>query len=117
MPISLTQIFLTLFLVFALSRVYLRYKDGTVTQFGLLFWLVVFGSALVVILYPNLTTNLAQALGIGRGADVIIYTSITLLFYLVFRLYVYMQDIKHDITEIVKKLALKDEKKDASKIP
>jgi hypothetical protein len=78
--------------------------------FGFIFWSLVFGSAIVIIMFPGLTGKFANILGIGRGADVVIYVSISLIFYLVFRLYVYIEDIRHDITDLVKKIAIDNEK-------
>lgn len=110
MNISITQVFLSLFLFFALSRVYLRFKGGILPLVGFFFWSTIFGLAILAILFPGITGRVAQIIGIGRGVDAIIYVSITLLFYLIFRLYIYLEDIKHDITEIVQKLALKGTK-------
>ncbi len=108
MPITITQIFLTLFLLFALSRVVLRFRGGELSLFGFIFWILIFCSATVIILFPGMTSSIAQALNIGRGADVVIYISITLLFYLVFRIYIFIEDIRHDITEIIKKIAIEN---------
>lgn len=108
MNLSLTQIILFLFLLFALSRVFLRFKSGEVSWRGLIFWGMLFFSAIVVVIVPELSSKIAKSLGIGRGVDAIIYSSIILLFYLVFRLYVYIQDIHYEISDLVKKLALKD---------
>lgn len=111
MPFTFTQILLTVFLIFALSRVVLRFKGGNVSLTGLMFWGLLFGSAIVFVLIPEITSDIATTLGIGRGADAVVYSSIVVLFYLVFRLYVYIQDIRQDITDIVKTIALKDAKK------
>ncbi|MBM3282896.1 DUF2304 family protein [Candidatus Gottesmanbacteria bacterium] len=108
MPITLTQIFLFSFLLFALTRVILRLKSGELSLFGFIFWSGIFGLAMVVVLFPGITSNVAKILGIGRGADVIVYISVSLLFYLVFRLYIFIEDIRHDITELIQKLALRD---------
>lgn len=112
MSLTITQIFFSLFLLFALSRVFLRFRDGTLHLIGYIFWSCLFGMALLVILFPGLSSIIAHVIGIGRGTDVIIYASITLLFYLVFRIYVYLEDIRHDITDLVQKLALKEIKKE-----
>lgn len=106
--LSLTQIFLLIFLIFALSRVFLRFKDGDLLFPGFFFWSFLFGSATIIVLIPGITGELANFIGIGRGVDAVIYVSIVTLFYLVFRLYVYLQDIKYEITELVKKIALKE---------
>lgn len=111
MSVTFTQLLLTIFLIFALSRVALRFKGGSVSLPGLIFWGLLFGSAIVFVLIPDLTSDIAKSLGIGRGADAVVYTSIVVLFYLVFRLYVYIQDVRQDITDIVKTIALKDAKK------
>ena len=105
MPI--VQIVLTIFLFFALSRVVLRFRGGQIkfTEFG--FWGFLFTTAIIVILFPSETTKLANNLGIGRGVDLVVYASIVTLFYLVFRIYVMMEDIRHEITELVRKIALK----------
>lgn len=106
--ISYIQIALFIFLLFALSRVILRFKSKEVSWRGLIFWSLLFSSAMVVSIFPDISSKIAGVLGIGRGADAIIYASIVLLFYLVFRLYVYIQDVHYEISDLVKKLALKD---------
>lgn len=108
MHLTLIQLFLAFFMVFAFTRVILRFKEGNFTTRELVFWILIFGSALVFVINPALTTDIAHAIGIGRGVDVVVYISIAVLFYLVFRLFIYMQNIKHDITEIVRKIALDD---------
>ncbi len=106
--LSLIQIILVFFLLFALSRVILRFRGGVVSLTGLLFWSGLFIVAIIAVLIPDITSRVAKAAGIGRGADAVIYASIVLLFYLVFRLHIFLEDIKSDITEIIRKLSLKD---------
>jgi hypothetical protein len=102
------QILLILFLVFAMSRVYLRYKSKKLGWFGLLFWGGLFGVGLIMIIFPGVTVLLAHRLGIGRGVDFIVYISIAVLFYLMYRLYSMLSDISDQITEIVRELALRN---------
>lgn len=112
MFLPLTQIFLSLFLLFALSRAFLRFKSGELSLVGFFFWSCLFSLAVVIVLFPELTSLVATRFGIGRGVDAVLYISIVLLFYLVFRLYIFLEDIRHEITELVQKLALeKDDKK------
>lgn len=103
-----TQAVLTLFLLFALSRVYLRFRSAEISLGGLLFWSMIFGFAIIAVLFPNLTGIFADILHVGRGVDAVVYISVVLLFYLVFRLYVYQQDIKREISELVRQHALKE---------
>lgn len=103
------QIILSLFLVFAASRVILRLKDGALTLKGFVFWFTVFVLAILGVIKPELTTVFAKKMGIGRGTDAVIYASILLLFYLIFRTNVMIENLRHDVTKLIRDLALKDE--------
>lgn len=113
--LTLTQIILTVFLLFAVSRVILRFKGGAVSARGFIFWVSLFGFAIVAVFFPKLTGELAKTAGIGRGVDAIIYASLVLLFYLIFRLHIFIEDLRQEITALVRKLALQELKKNAKK--
>lgn len=101
------QIILILFLIFALSRVFLRFRGRQIRPVEFVFWTVLFSIAMIGVALPYEISRVAAILGVGRGVDLITYVSITVLFYLVFRLYVYLEDVRHEITEVVRKIALK----------
>lgn len=101
------QIILILFLLFALSRVFLRFRGGQIRPVEFVFWAILFSVAMIGVALPYEISRVAAILGVGRGVDLITYVSITILFYLVFRLYVYLEDVRHEITEVVRKIALK----------
>ncbi len=105
------QIILILFLFFALSRVVLRLKDGGITFGAFLFWLVLWVLAIVTVLRPSFTTFLARKIGIGRGADAVLYLSIAILFYLIFRTNVIIENLRQEITRLTRKIALKEKEK------
>lgn len=101
------QLLLVGFLLFAVSRVVNQAKSGNLTAGSFLFWTSLFILAIIGVLTPELTGKVANLLGIGRGADVIIYLSIVLLFYLVFRMSIIIEDLRHEITKLVREIALK----------
>lgn len=105
------QIILVVFLIFAVSRVVNQVKSGNLTAGSFIFWTGLFILAIVGVLSPSITGEIAQVLGIGRGADVIIYLSIVLLFYLVFRLSIIIEDLRHEITKLVREIAISKENK------
>jgi len=105
------QIILSLFLIFASSRVILRLKDGALAFKDFIFWFSVFVLAIIGVIKPELTTLAAATLGIGRGTDAVIYASILLLFYLIFRTNILIENLKHDLTKLVRDLALKDDRR------
>ena len=86
----------------------LRYKSGEVSFRSLLFWTGIFGLAIISVLFPDITSEVANKAGITRGVDAVVYTSIALLFYLVFRLYVYLEDIRKEITTLIRMIAIKN---------
>ncbi len=105
------QIMLLVFVLFAASRAVLQFRGGTIRFGALTFWLLIWTVALVAIFYPEETTRLAKILGIGRGVDVVVYASIAILFYLVFRLHVYLENIRTEISRLIREVAIKEVKK------
>ena len=105
------QVILVIFVLFALSRAYLRYKESKINRKELAFWFVVWIAAIIAIVSPRTIRFFSDYLGIGRPADLIVYVAVILLFYLVFRIYVALDDIEHTITKLVREIAIGREKK------
>lgn len=104
------QTILIIFLTFALSRVVLRFKGGQLGPGEAFFWGLVFTAAALSLLFPRELSSLANSLGVTRGVDLVLYISIVVLFYLVFRIYVLLENLRHEITELVRKVALSGKK-------
>lgn len=102
------QFVLGFFILFALSRVLLQLRNAKLTVGAFLFWSGIFVFALAGVLDPHLTTFVARFFGIGRGSDVVLYLSIALLFYLIFRLSIALEEIRREITELVRKISLEE---------
>ena len=93
----LIQILISIFALFAIITL-LKTKKFL----WLLFWLAVG----VIVWIPNATNVIAQFLGIGRGADLVFYFSILILFFLIFRIYIKIERLERDITKFVRKDSL-----------
>ena len=91
-----------LFIFFASSRVFLRFKEKSISRQAIFFWLFVWIAVLVLVFHPDLSNTIARFLGMGRGIDSVFFLSIVSLFYLVFRLYVKMEQLDKDITALSK---------------
>jgi len=100
------QLFLLLFILFAISRVYLRLREKVLPPKAAFFWFLIWFSALIGILLPATTSRIASFFGVGRGVDIIVYISLAVGFYLIFRIYVVIEDIKNEITFLVRQIAL-----------
>ena len=106
----LIQILLVLFFIFAIIRVVSRFRGGELTRGGLFFWLVFWMLAGVVALWPDTTFIVARFVGIARGADLVMYSSLVLLFFMVFKIMVRLEQDKKEITKMTRKRALEDDK-------
>jgi hypothetical protein len=112
---EIIQIIIVIFALFALSRAFLRFKDNKLTKTEFLFWTLIWLAVIVFAFTPRLTSWVSSLLGIGRGVDLIIYLSIIVLFYLIFRLYVKMESIRKDITLLVRKFAIENKGENETK--
>lgn len=105
---TIIQIFIIFFAVFAIIRTVRQFHRGVLTRMWLLFWILFWTSTGIVAALPQTTDVIAKFVGVGRGADVVIYVSLLALFYLVFRLYVKIEQVEGEITRLVRKLSLDD---------
>lgn len=105
------QILFLIFVFFAGSRAFLRLKEGNLSIGSFLFWFALWTLAIVSIIEPEFTTYVARLIGIGRGTDVVIYLSIILMFYLLFRTNVMIEDLKHEVSKLTTQLAIKNTSK------
>ena len=109
---SVIQVCILLFAGFAITRTLFQFKRGALTIAWFLFWMIFwFGTGLVAAL-PQTTDVIARFVGVGRGADVVIYVSLTALFYFIFRLYVKIEHVESELTRLVRKLSLDELKKE-----
>lgn len=115
MKLTSIQIFLLIFVIFAVTRVVLRFRENVLSAKTAIFWLLIWILALLVILLPATTTRIASFFGVGRGVDIIVYISLAALFYLVFRIYVMIEDLRREITSIIRQIALQSSPKIRSK--
>lgn len=106
------QILLVVFFLFALIKVVGRWRAGELSLAGLVGWSVFWIMAGAVALLPNSTAQMAKLVGIGRGADLVVYAALAGLFFLIFKLMVKIEKMNKDITKITRKIALKDESHD-----
>lgn len=112
LPIKL--IFFAL-LLWPISRVWLRFKDGGVRLGSFLFWTAIWCVGVFVIFFPGALSYIAKILGIGRGSDLAIYTAIGVLFYLVFRTNVMLENVRNEISRVVREVALQNQKSKSKK--
>jgi hypothetical protein len=104
--VSIFQIEVILFVLFALSRVISRFRDKQISVPELAFWSLLWIAVAVVLFVPQITEPIARMLDIGRGIDVAVYLSIVLLLYLVFRLYAKIDMMNQELTAVVREISM-----------
>lgn len=102
------QFLIIAFALFVISRIILSFKSKRISFRALLFWLGLWLAISAAFLLPQTANYLAKILGFERGADLAVYFSILLIFYLIFRIFVRLEKIETDITAIVRKIAIED---------
>ena len=105
------QILVSIFVFFTLSRLFVQKHKNKISWLGLFFWSLLWLLVLVVFWQPDITSYLASVLGIGRGADLVLYLSVILVFYLLFRIFVRLNRIESDISKLVRDEAIKNVRK------
>ncbi len=103
---TLIQVILIIFFLFASFKVLGRWRTGELSGGVVVMWLLFWIVATIVALIPDITFRVAHLVGIGRGADLVVYLSLAILFFMVFRLMVKVERINRDITKLTRQLAL-----------
>ena len=105
---TLIQILLIAFAVFALSRVILRFRKGGLPMVHLLMWVVFWAAVIVAVVRPATTSAVAAWVRVGRGTDLVMYVSVVVLFYALFRMFGRIEELERQITRVVRAAALKE---------
>ncbi len=111
MDISVLQIVVVVFALFAWSRAILRLRDREISVGEFIFWTVIWAAVITTSLLPQTADIVSEFFGISRPIDLAVYISILLLFYLVFRIYVNQDKQNKAITKLVREIAVKLPKK------
>lgn len=105
MPIQI----LLLFVLVVATIITWRRMHERVIRFGEAFaWTIVWVVAGIAVLLPETTSVVARWVGVGRGADLVLYASVITLFLLVFKAFSWMDSIEKNITDLVRRDALRD---------
>jgi small membrane protein len=68
--------------------------------------LALVASAIVTILNPDLTTRVANFVGVGRGADLLLYLLIAVFVYVVVGFYLKFRDVERQLTVLARRQAV-----------
>lgn len=103
------MIFQILFSLFALLVMGTSMQTGRrqgMSNRGMALWGLLWLVAIGIVWVPSTTDFLAQTFGIGRGVDVVLYSTIPVLFFLLFRLHIKIALLESQITQVVRRDAI-----------
>lgn len=89
-----------------------RFRKRQISVWGALAWSVLWVAIGVVALIPDIANRLADMLGIGRGADVVVYSAIVVIVALLFRMSVRLEQLDRAITTVTRELALREHERE-----
>ncbi|MFA6131264.1 MAG: DUF2304 domain-containing protein [Patescibacteria group bacterium] len=105
------QALLITFAFFALAKTYRQYAHRKVSLYWSMVWGMLWMILIVVACIPETTDILAQYVGVEKGADLFVYSSIVILFYAIYRVIVRQEKIQRELTELVRQIAIHEAKK------
>ena len=76
------------------------------TRAACFLWCAVWVAAAAAVIWPEITSAIANVLGIGRGADLVSYGGIVAMLVGFWTLYVRLYRLRREITLLVRKLAI-----------
>jgi len=109
---TIIQIILLLFFLFAVVKVVGRYGARDLSFSGMVAWVIFWAMAGLVVLFPDTTFYAARMVGVTRGADLVVYLALALIFFIIFRLMVTVERLNKDLTRVTRELALREANKD-----
>jgi hypothetical protein len=106
----LIQFLLSFILLGAFWLTWRRARQKAIRRIEALGWSAVWIVAAIVIWRPEVTSTVARLVGVGRGADLVLYASIIALLLLVFNLHVAHDRLERTLTELIRREALESVK-------
>lgn len=94
--------------VWALIKGWAGRREGLV-------WAAVWLAAGVAILWPEVTSRVARALGIGRGADLVFYCAVVIMLIGFWSIYIRLRRVRREVTLLVRHLALQEAERDIAR--
>ena len=100
------QILATFFIAFVVGRTVGRWRLKQISTRLFVFWVLFWVVALLLFWMPQLSDRVANLLQVGRGVDAIIYISLVVIFYLMFRIFNRFERMEREVTKLVREIAI-----------
>jgi len=109
--ISPSQILLTSLILVVIFRTLTAYKRNKLSLSFVILWLSFWLGVIILVFQQDLVSIVANSLGISRGVDLVIYVSLIVIFYTIYRILITLSEYQKMITKLVREVSLKNAKK------
>ncbi|MBO7241364.1 MAG: DUF2304 family protein [Methanobrevibacter sp.] len=110
-PFRTYQFLLIIATIIVIIYFYRRLRVKKITPATFVLWVLVCIVVNFFAFAPRFSDPLAGFFGFGRGLDLLLVLGYALLVYAIFRLYVKIDELNRNTTELVRAVAIKDEVK------
>lgn len=100
------QFLLVAFSAFAILRVALQFRRRRVSKYWLVVWTSLWAVVIIVALAPQTSDIVAHKVGVGRGADLLVYAGVVVLSYAMFTQVSATKRLSEELTELTRRIAI-----------
>lgn len=104
--ISPSQILISIIVLFIIFRTLVAFKKKDLSLGFVVVWLSIWVGVLFFVFEQRLLSTIANSLGLSRGVDLVIYIALIVVFYLIYRILIYLKDLERKVTLLVRKIAI-----------
>ena len=102
---TIIQIILTIGVVALAIYMYLRLRSSL---FDVILMGLFFAAGIFFVLFPDTTNDIAHFVGVSKGANLLLYTAIMFLFFLILKLYSRLRRIEQKFTDLVRNKSIEE---------
>ncbi len=105
------QSILIIFAIIVLAKTYRQYQAHKVSLYWAIVWSLMWIILIIVAFTPQTTDIIAKYVGVEKGADLFVYSSIVIIFYALYRILSRQEKMNKETTNLVRQIAILEAKK------
>lgn len=102
---TIIQIVLTFCIALIAIYMYMRLRS---TLLDVILIILFLAAGVFFVLFPDTTNDIAHWVGVSRGADLLSYSALLFLFFLILKLYSRLRRVEQKFTELVRNKSLEE---------
>jgi hypothetical protein len=104
------QIISSLFAIFMIYVAMLHWKRKEISNFEILFWIILWSGFIFITLFPNLLSGITQLLFFARVLDLLMVLAFMILAFIGYQNYISNKKLEKKLEDLIRKEALKNVK-------